>query len=144
VNLLGDNIHTIKKDIETLIDVSEEVGLEVNAEKTKYILLSRHRNAEKYHDTNVANGSFENVALFMCLAARVTNQYILSSRLMTKYLQIKLYKSKILLVVLCGCKTLPVALREEHTLRVSEERGLRKFLKRRDRKYSMVGEYCIV
>jgi hypothetical protein len=35
VNLLGDNIGTIKKDTETLIDASKKVGLEVNIEKTK-------------------------------------------------------------------------------------------------------------
>jgi hypothetical protein len=34
-NLLGDNIHTISKNMETLIDASKEVHLEVNAEKTK-------------------------------------------------------------------------------------------------------------
>jgi hypothetical protein len=44
VNVLGDNIDTIKKNTETLIDVSKEVGLEVNVEKTKYMLLSRHEN----------------------------------------------------------------------------------------------------
>jgi hypothetical protein len=40
VNLLGDDIETIKKNTQTLIDASKEVGLEVNAEKTKYMLLS--------------------------------------------------------------------------------------------------------
>jgi hypothetical protein len=35
VNLLGDNIGIIKKNTETLTDASKEVGLEVNAEKTK-------------------------------------------------------------------------------------------------------------
>jgi hypothetical protein len=36
VNLLGDDVDTIKKNTETLIDASKEVGLEVNVEKSKY------------------------------------------------------------------------------------------------------------
>jgi hypothetical protein len=35
VNILGDNIDTIKKNTQTFIDASKEVGLEVNTEKTK-------------------------------------------------------------------------------------------------------------
>jgi ABC-type antimicrobial peptide transport system ATPase subunit len=47
VNLLGDNIDIIKKNPQTLIDASKEVGLEVYTEKTKYVymLLCRHQNA---------------------------------------------------------------------------------------------------
>jgi hypothetical protein len=37
VNLLGDDIETIKKNTRTLIDAGKEVGLEVNTEKTKYM-----------------------------------------------------------------------------------------------------------
>jgi hypothetical protein len=44
VNLLEDNLDTIKKNTETLIDASKEVGLELNVEKTKYMLLSHHQN----------------------------------------------------------------------------------------------------
>jgi hypothetical protein len=55
VNLLGDNVDTVKKYTETLIDSSKEVGLEENAEKTKYMLLSRHQNAGQNHDIKRAN-----------------------------------------------------------------------------------------
>jgi hypothetical protein len=42
VNLLGDNIDTINKNTESLIDASNEVGLEENVKKTKYMLVSSH------------------------------------------------------------------------------------------------------
>jgi hypothetical protein len=54
--------NTVKKNTETLIDAGKEVGLEVNAQKTKYMLLSRHQNVGKNCDIKTANRSFENVA----------------------------------------------------------------------------------
>jgi hypothetical protein len=50
----------------------------------------------------------------------------LSSRLISKNLKIKIYKTVILPVVLYGCETWPLALREEHRLRVFENRVLRR------------------
>jgi hypothetical protein len=41
--------------MEILIDASKEVGLEVNTEKTKYMLLSRHQNAGQSYDIKIAN-----------------------------------------------------------------------------------------
>jgi hypothetical protein len=64
VNLLGYNTDTINKKTETLTDTSMEVGLEVNAEKTKCTLLSCHQNAQQTHDIKTVNRSFENVAQF--------------------------------------------------------------------------------
>jgi hypothetical protein len=45
LQLLGDNIETIKKCTETLTDASKEVGRGINVEITKYVLLSRRKNA---------------------------------------------------------------------------------------------------
>jgi hypothetical protein len=64
VNLLGDNIDTIKKNMETLMYASKEVGLEINVEKTKYMLLSRSQNAVQHHDIKIANRLLENMSQF--------------------------------------------------------------------------------
>jgi hypothetical protein len=49
------NIDTIKRNIQTLIDASKEVGLEVNTEKTKNMLLSRHQNAGQNQNIKISN-----------------------------------------------------------------------------------------
>jgi hypothetical protein len=54
VNLLGDNIDTIKKYKETLIDANKEVGQGINVEKTKCMLLSHHHNAGQNWDIKTA------------------------------------------------------------------------------------------
>jgi hypothetical protein len=57
VNLLRDNTDTIKKNTETFIDASKEVGLEVNIEKTK-CRLSCHQNVGQNQDIKTANRLF--------------------------------------------------------------------------------------
>jgi hypothetical protein len=52
-------------------------------------------------------------------------QNLLSSRLLSKNVKIKMYKTMILPVVLYGCETWSLILREEHRLRVFENRVLR-------------------
>jgi hypothetical protein len=44
VNTLGESIHAIKKNTEALVVASKETGLQVNAEKTKYMVMSRNQN----------------------------------------------------------------------------------------------------
>jgi hypothetical protein len=77
LNLLADNIDTINKKREILIDASKEVGLEVIVEETKYMLVSWNQNAGQNWDIKIRNRSFENVSQFRHLGTTVTNQNLI-------------------------------------------------------------------
>jgi hypothetical protein len=103
------------------------------------MLLSHHQNVGQNRDIKVANRSFENVSQFKYLGTTVTNQdliqeeikkrlnsgnacyhsvqNLLSSHLLSKNLNIRIYKTIILPVVLYGCETWSLTLREEYRLR---------------------------
>jgi hypothetical protein len=62
--LPASGTHCIKKNTKTLIDANKDVGLEINVDKTKYMLLSHHQNVGQNRDINIANKSFENIQIF--------------------------------------------------------------------------------
>jgi hypothetical protein len=113
----------------------------VNPEKTKYMLMSCYK-AEQEHSIKVANRSCEDVGNTLtdqnCMHEELKSrlnlgnacyhsvQSLLSSHLLFKNVKIKIYKTIILPFVLYGCETWSLMLREEHRLRVFENRVLRR------------------
>jgi hypothetical protein len=150
VNLLGDSVNTIKENTNTLLESSRDVGLEINAEKTKCMIMSHHPNSGKNQNirtANVANELFENVAKFKYLGTTLKKQNTihdeinsiinsgnacyhsvrnLCSRLISKKVKIKIYKTVNSSVVLYGCEAWSLILREEQKLRAFENRVLRR------------------
>jgi hypothetical protein len=75
INLLGNNINTTKERTETLLGVIRNVGLEINAEKTKYMIIScHHKSGQNHNIRRIANESFENMATFKYLGMTLRNQ----------------------------------------------------------------------
>src|SRR5215470_17792571 len=64
VNILGGSVHTVKKNAETLVAAPKEIGLEVNADKTKYMIMSRDRNTRQGHSMKTDNSPIERVEEF--------------------------------------------------------------------------------
>jgi hypothetical protein len=141
---LGGSIHTVRKNTEVLVIASKETGLEVNAEKTKYMVTSQDQNAGQNINIYIGDKLFETVEQFKYLVTTLTNknyiksrlksgnacyhsvQNLLSSSFQSKSVTIKIYRTIILLVVLYGCETWSLTLRAECRLRVFENRVLRR------------------
>jgi len=154
-NILGVSIRTLKENTEALVAATREIGLEVSADETKYMLMSRDQNAGRIQSLRIDNRTFEEVEEFKYLGTTLTNQNsiaeeiksrlssgnacyhsvqnLLSSRLLSKILKIKIYRTIILPVVLYGCETWSLTLREKRKLRAFENMVLRRiFGPRRD------------
>ena len=74
VNILGGSVHTVKKNAEALVAATKEIGLEVNAHKTKYMTVFRDQNAGRIHSMKKDNSSIERVEEFKYLGTTLTNQ----------------------------------------------------------------------
>jgi hypothetical protein len=57
--MFGGTIHTRNKNTEVLVVVSKEIGLDVNADKTKYMVMCRDQNAGQSHSIKTVKSSFE-------------------------------------------------------------------------------------
>jgi hypothetical protein len=59
VDVVDGSVHTIRKNTEALVIASKEIGLEVNAQKTKYMVMSRDQMAGQNHTRKIGNKFFE-------------------------------------------------------------------------------------
>ena len=104
------------------------------------MITSRHQNVIQNQNIVIGNLPFENVEKFRYLGVTDTNdireeikrrinmgnacyysfEKIVSSHLLSKELKVKTYKTIILPVLLYGCETWSLTLKEEHRLRVLE------------------------
>jgi hypothetical protein len=148
INIVAENIDTIKRRTEALLDTSKEVGLKVNPEKTKHMLMPCYQKAGQKHNMKIASKFFKDVAELKYLGTTLTHQNymheefksrlnsgnvcyhsvqsLLSSCLLSRNVKIKIYKTIVLPVVLYRCDPWSVTLKEEHKLRVFENRVLRR------------------
>jgi len=148
-------MHTLKENAEALVAATREIGLEVSADKTKYMVMSRDQNSGRIQSVRTDNSTFERVEELKYLGTTLTNQNsiaeeiksrlksgnacyhsvqnLLSSRLLSRKLKIKIYRNIILPVVLYGCEAWSLILQEERKLRMFENMVLRRiFGPRRD------------
>jgi uncharacterized protein (UPF0179 family) len=74
VNIFGGSVHAVKENIEASVAATKEIGLKVNADKTKYMVMSRERNVGRNHNIRIDNSSFETVEVFKYFGTTLTNQ----------------------------------------------------------------------
>jgi hypothetical protein len=63
-DILGGSIYIIQEKAEALVIASKETGIGVNADKTKYMVMSRDQNTGRSHNIKIDNSSFARVEQF--------------------------------------------------------------------------------
>jgi len=74
VNILGGSVHTLKENAEDLVAATREIGLEVSADKTKHMVMSRDQNAGRIPSERIDNNTFERGEDFKYLGTTLTNK----------------------------------------------------------------------
>jgi hypothetical protein len=75
VNILGGCVHNIKRNTGTSVVASKEIELEVNSDKTKYIVFSRDEIAGRSYSIKINNNSFERVEQYKYLGKRNDSEF---------------------------------------------------------------------
>ena len=81
VNTLEGSVHTVEENAEHLVVATKEIGLEVNADKTKYMIKSRDQNAGQSHSMKTENSSTERMEEFKYLGTTLTKKILFRRKL---------------------------------------------------------------
>ena len=84
INILGGSVRTITKYTKALFVCSKEIVLDVNADKTKYMIMSRVQNERRIPNVRIYNSSFERVEEFKYLGTTLTNQNSIQEEIKSK------------------------------------------------------------
>jgi len=67
-------LFTTKENAEALVAATREIGLEISADKTKFMVMSRDQNAGRNQSVRIDNSTFERVEEFKYLGTTLTHQ----------------------------------------------------------------------
>ena len=73
-DVVGGSVHTIKENTEAVVVASKKIGLEVNTDKTKYMVMYQNQNAGRSHNIMNDNSSFESLEEFTYVGTAITYQ----------------------------------------------------------------------
>jgi len=77
-------MQTLKENAEALVAATRGIGLEVSADKTKYMVMSLDQNAEQNHSVRIDNSTFKRVEEFKYLGKTLTNQNSLQAEIKSR------------------------------------------------------------
>jgi len=141
VDLIGDDVDALQSNTDVLVEACDEIGLQVNIDKTKCMIRSRNTGNEgnknirirdevietfKYYRAYVISKNEATDRLISGNACFYSVQKLLTSRFISRKMKLKIYRTVILPVILSGCESWSTTLADEHKLRVFENKVFRK------------------
>ncbi|KAL4084248.1 hypothetical protein QTP88_028073 [Uroleucon formosanum] len=148
IAILGNSVEEVKSSCRKLMKTAGKVGLQINDEKTEYILVNSEVNYRQGEIMEVDNHSFKRVSHFNYLGSILTNDNnikveidtrlkkgnncyyglgkVLSAKAVSKNLKVQIYTTLIRPVVLYGSETWPLRKAEQMRLEVFERKILRR------------------
>lgn len=149
--ILGQSEREVVKMTEKLEEEGKGVGLRISHEKTEYLHMKRYKDrSTKRKDLHVNGITYKGVDKFKYLGCTITDtnrredeidirivnalrctaalHKVLVSKLLSRSTKIRIYKTVIRPILMYGCETWTLTLKEENKLLVAERKILRKIL----------------